>query len=228
MSLRVYGIISLDHGRTVWHLRFTIALCMMLVMCAGSICVAALISPVALAQRVLGYGAEGRVLSAVQTDLDHDGRSELIAITCKSIENNHPLGGKVIVMQKTQVIFRPVWSQKQLNPWKLRVADVDGDGHKEIITGVWKKSPRDPIMAKRCFVYSWTGSRMSPKWLGSRLSRRFIDFDVRDINKDGWAELLAIEVSPGKPQRIGIYRWSSFGFDWIGSAKPTMWKEITR
>ncbi|MHB1459854.1 MAG: FG-GAP repeat domain-containing protein [Armatimonadota bacterium] len=195
---------------------------------ASIICTADTPRPVELAQRVLGHGIEGRVLDAYQTDLDLDGNSELIAITYRTIRNGHPLGGKVIVMQTTQGTFYPVWSQKQLNPWKLRVADVDGDRRKEIITGVWKKSPKDPVMAKRCFVYSWTGSRMTPKWLGSRLSRRFIDFDVHDINKDGWAELLAMEVSPGKPQRIGIYRWRSFGFDWIGSAKPTKWKEITR
>ncbi len=200
----------------------------MLVAMAASICAAASTSPVALAQRVLGHGVEGKVLDAYQTDLDLGGSIELIAITCRTIRKGHPLGGKVIVMQKKQGNYRPVWSQKQLNPWKLRVADIDGDGEKEIITGVWKKSPKDPVMAKRCFVYSWTGSRMKPKWLGSRLSRRFIDFDVRDINKDGWAELLAMEVSPGKPQRIGIYRWRSFGFDWIGSAKPSKWKELTR
>lgn len=203
-------------------------ICVLLLANLLSYCAAAEADPVATAQRVLGHGAEGRVLSAYLADLDRDGSTEMIAITCRSIMNGHPLGGKVIVMQKKQGTFRPVWSQNRLNPWKLRIADVDGDGCKEIIAGVWKKSPKDPVMAKRSFVYSWTGSRMTPKWLGSRLSRRFVDFDVRDINKDGWAELLALEVSPGKPKRIGIYRWRSFGFDWIGSAKPTKWKELTR
>lgn len=203
-------------------------ICVLMLANLLSSCTAAEANAVATAQRVIGRGTEGRVLSAYQADLDHDGSTEMIAITCRSIKNGHPLDGKVIVMQKKQGTFRPVWSQKRLNPWKLRIADVDGDGYKEIIAGVWKKSPKDPVMAKRSFVYSWTGSRMTPKWLGSRLSRRFVDFDVRDINKDGWAELLAVEVSPGKPKRIGIYRWRSFGFDWIGSAKPTKWKELTR
>ena len=94
--------------------------------------------------------------------------------------------------------------------------------------GVWKKSPKDPIMARRVFVYSWNGTRMVPKWLGSRLSRRFIDFDVRELDHDGMAELLALEISPGKPRRIGIYRWRVFGFDWVRAEKPDKWKELVR
>lgn len=172
--------------------------------------------------------AAGEVLQTSERDLDRDGVLEKVKITCARREDGRPLGGEIVVMQAREGKMTTVWRVRNLNPWKLRIADVDGDGEMEIVTGVWKKSPKDPVMAQRVFVWSWNGERMLPKWLGSRLSRRFEDFEFRDINHDGWDELLALEVAPGKPKRVGMYRWRSFGFDWLGSAEPERWRELTR
>ena len=159
----------------------------------------------------------GQVIDSATSDLDGDDTTETIAITYKTHENGHPMGGEIVVLQPRQDgSLNPVWRQKRLNPWKLRIADVNGDGKHEIIAGVWKKSPKDPIMAKRTFVYSWNGKRMLPKWLGSRLARRFDDFTLADINSDGWDELLALEVAPKGKHRVSVYRWRCFGFEWLG------------
>jgi len=168
--------------------------------------------------------AEPTILDARSADLDGDGRAEVVRVTCARRENGHPMGGDIIVLRDG----KPVWRQRNLNPWKLRLADVDGDGRDEIVTGVWKKSPKDAVMAKRVFVWTWNGKRMMPKWLGSRLSRRFVDFELKDLNHDAWAELMAREVAPGKPQRIGVYRWRVFGFDWLREEKPERWRELVR
>jgi hypothetical protein len=169
-----------------------------------------------------------KVTQAYKADLNCDGSSETVAITYRAKKDGHLMGGDVIVLGKEKDRLVVKWRHRNLNPWKLRIADVDGDGKKEIAVGVWKKSPKDPVMARRVFFYNWDGERMTPKWLGSRLSRRFEDFEVRDINKDGWDELLALEIAPGKPKRVGIYRWKSFGFEWIGSDTPDKWKELTK
>lgn len=170
----------------------------------------------------------GKVIATCKSDLDLDGTQETIAITSRANKDGHPLDGSVIVMQESMSGPKVIGQKEGLNPWKLQVADVDADGKKEIALGVWKKSPKDPIMAKRVFIYNWDGKQMRPKWLGSKLSRRFEDFKFRDINNDGWDELLALEVSPHKPNRVGIYRWKSFGFEWLRSAEPGKWEELTK
>jgi hypothetical protein len=167
---------------------------------------------------------QDRIIDLKTCSLNGNQTTQTIVITCRTRERGHPLGGDVVVLNLVPPLVRrglggglhPVWRQSKLNPWKLRTADVDGDGRREIVVGVWKKSPKDPVMAKRTFFYTWNGRRMLPKWLGSRLSRRFDDFTLADVNRDGWDELVSLEVAPKGRHRIAAYRWHSFGFEWLG------------
>lgn len=163
-------------------------------------------------------GSGYSIIDVLQSDLDHNGDPEVIAITSKQIENGHPLGGEIVILHYNKSRLHVVWRQARLNPWKLQLGDVDGYGRTEIICGVWKKSPKDPVMEKRTFVYSWNGRRMMPMWLGSRLSRRFDDFAVADVNGDRMAEIVSLERAPGGKHRISIYRWFSFGFESLASS----------
>lgn len=157
-----------------------------------------------------------QMINQVNGDFDNDGNVEYAYITYRKVEDGHLMGGDIVIGNRDGGKMKTIWRQKNLNPWKLVIADVDGDGKNEVIAGVWKKSPKDPVMAKRVFVYTWNGKRLMPKWLGSRLSRRFIDFTFNDINRDGWDELLALENAPGGRHRVAAYRWRVFGFDWLG------------
>lgn len=160
-----------------------------------------------------------KTVSRTNGDLDNDGNIEVASITYLRNENGHPMDGDIIISRRNGENLKTIWRQKNLNPWKLEIADVDGDGKSEVIAGVWKKSPKDPVMAKRVFVYTWNGNRLMPKWLGSKLSRRFTDFIFSDINNDGWDELFALEDASGGKHRVAAYRWRVFGFDWLGCSE---------
>jgi hypothetical protein len=92
-------------------------------------------------------------------DLDGDGTIEIVAITAERTVAGRPIGGEIVVLTESEGELRPVWRREGLNPWKLQIGDVDGDGPREIVCGVWKTSPFDPVMANRVFVYSWDGAR---------------------------------------------------------------------
>lgn len=176
----------------------------------------------------LGISSSGGVLDMVSADLDGDGSLETVAITFKKVEGGIPLGGEVVVLKVNDGVLTPVWRQRKLNPWKVQLADVDSRPGVEVVVGVWKTSPRDPVMARRPFVYGWNGRRLVPKWLGSRLSRRFTDMAVGDVDCDGRNELVSLEVAPGKRNRVAVYRWFSFGFEWLGCSEERAGMEMLR
>jgi hypothetical protein len=161
------------------------------------------------------------IIASLSLDLDGDGSPETVVITSEKTVDGHPMDGDIVVLKEKDGELSPVWRAGRLNPWKLESGDVDGDGITEIAVGVYKKSPFDQVMARRVFIYTWNGERLCPKWLGSRLSRRFDDFVLCDINSDGLDELIALEVGKGALHRVAAYRWDVFGFEWLGCSEET-------
>lgn len=100
-----------------------------------------------------------------------------------------------------------------LNPWKIALGDVDGNGVDEISIGAYKESPLHPVMAKRPFIYSFIDGEIQPKWRGSRLSRPFIDYNFYDIDQDGIDELISMEILADGRNLINTYKWKGFGFE---------------
>jgi hypothetical protein len=107
--------------------------------------------------------------------------------------------------------------RSSLNPWKIAIVDVDGDGKEEIAVGVYKKARYHPVMAKRLFIYGWDGRDVFAKWLGSRLSRPFTDFAFADFGSGN--KLIAIEQTRDAGNELAVYAWDDFGFtgQWRGA-----------
>lgn len=98
------------------------------------------------------------------------------------------------------------------NPWKVRRADVDGDGDPEILLGVYKPARYDPRPARRLFVYAREGDAVYPKWFGSRLALPLEDFEVDPEGPDGKAVLQVEEQLGDGRLRTVRYVWDGFGF----------------
>jgi hypothetical protein len=111
--------------------------------------------------------------------------------------------------------IKRIWigADQGYHPWKILMKDVDGDSKLDLCVGVWKKTRFDPVFDNRLFIYTLEGWQLSPKWLGSRLSSPFLDFDFKDIDNDGLEELLALELQRNGLRRIMSYKWKGFGFE---------------
>ena len=164
------------------------------------------------------------LLSVSIGDLDNDNKNELVMIL-KRPGDEYGKSLVIVSLQKDRGNRIQVYDMKNLNPWRVHIADVDGDGIKELSIGVYKKTRLDPVMAKRPFLYAWNGKTIYPKWLGSRLSRPFDDYVFCDVNDDSVDELISVELADNGSKLINVYRWKSFGFE--GIAESSLFEDIS-
>jgi hypothetical protein len=172
-------------------------------------------------------GRERCIFSACSADLNKDGMDEILLLTgntqekyadtlvIKSIYHSKEGDSRGLLLKAEEL---QQFDFKSLNPWKVQTADVDGDGRLEISVGVYKTAKFHPVMAKRPFLYNWDQGGISPKWLGSRLSRPFDDYVFADIDGDGMEELLSIEILADGQKAVNSYKWKGFGFESIGES----------
>lgn len=154
-----------------------------------------------------GMAAGHSAVVSLAYDLDGDGQPEEIRLDKESDPSLSISHGK-------RVLWRGVPARWQ--PWKLSVADVDGDGHLEIAVGVFKPTRYFPKAHNCLFIYGWDGQSAHPKWLGSSLSRPFVDFAFVNLKDERRGELVAIEIKRDGRRCVAAYSWNGFGFtlDW--------------
>lgn len=111
-------------------------------------------------------------------------------------------------------------SMREMNPWQLQAADIDGDGVLDISITMYKKTKFHPVMANRPFLYSWKTDRIEPLWRGSRLSRPFEAYVFSDLDNDGRDELIATEQLQNGGRVLQAYGWKGFGFEGIAQSIP--------
>ena len=159
-------------------------------------------------------------------DINLDGADELIAINDggerKRLPSGEPYGkfieiyrdfklldGKVVLGEKPDYSF----DFTNMKPLKVQLGDVNGDKRADINIIMYKKVKFHNALAKRPFFYNFDSQKLIPLWLGSRLSRPFDDIILDDIDKDGIAELIAIEELENKNRILSVYKWEGFGFN---------------
>lgn len=113
-----------------------------------------------------------------------------------------------------------------LRPWKIRLADIDGDGVEEIVTAVCKVTHFDPEEKNRLFVFNYEDNKLIKKWTGSEIAGRgnWNDFIVGDLLPIPGSEVIFIEQSENGEEHLGVYYWFNFGFQLL--AKSGDYKDI--
>ncbi len=150
----------------------------------------------------------------LKSDLDRDGKAEHLVLDARHEQTLSIWRGKVRLWQGVP---------RRWKPWKLVIADVDGDGKREIVLGVHKATRYFPRPHNCLFVFGWDGKRAFPKWLGSSLSKPFTDFAFANLDRDRADELVALETRRDGKKCVVAYSWHSFGFaiDWQRGAWRT-------
>jgi hypothetical protein len=108
-------------------------------------------------------------------------------------------------------------------PWKLGWARVAGQ--RQLAVAVYKSTRFEPQPHNALFLYDWNEGRISPRWLGSRLSKPFTDFAFVDMRGRGETELTSVERLKDGRSCIVIYRWTGFGFqgEWQSPPRDRIW-----
>ncbi|MBU5670174.1 hypothetical protein KQI68_10060 [Peptoniphilus sp. MSJ-1] len=107
-----------------------------------------------------------------------------------------------------------------LKPWKVEFCNVDG--HKNVIAiGVYKKTPLHKEETKRVFFYNidYKSEALRPKLRISRLYNPMVNFTMKDIDKDGLDEIIAVEKNIDSKYLMGGYDFTNFAFERNYSSK---------
>ncbi len=139
----------------------------------------------------------------IEADLDSNGTTERIELNSGREATLQIWQGETLLWQGVPANWKP---------WKLEIADVDGDGKKEIAVGVFKSTKFFPKPHNCLFIYGFDKDEAFPKWLGSSLSRPFTDYFFADLDGKSGDELIAFETTLDGKKALAGYFWDSFGF----------------
>ena len=139
---------------------------------------------------------------------------EPLAYTLVNKKGITEYGDFFVVFERTDKGFVRIYENdfKELMPWKIKVADIDGDENKEVLIAVKKSTYYDEEIKNRMFVFNYQEDILVKKWTGSQIAGRWRDFYVGDLLALAGDELIFVQQLDDGKERISIHSWYDFGF----------------
>lgn len=147
-----------------------------------------------------------------------------LAYTLINRNGTKEYGDLFVVFERTDNSWEKIYENdfKNLMPWKLELADIDGDNIPEILIALRKTTPYDKEVKNRMFIFNYQDDILSRKWTGSRIAGVWREFYVMDLLSTPGHELIFIEQTEEKKEMISIYSWFDFGFFRLAESEAYM------
>lgn len=146
------------------------------------------------------------------TDLDSDGKDEVLAfyLTAANTQNMSLHLGLIVQHEDTWVLTSDI-AVSASDVESLNFADLNGDGHKDVIVGWTMYSQVDRMVE----AYTVSGATLT-----TRISEPYTRFVTCDLNGNGYDELLVIHQNlTEKTSNAKLMELSSDGVTQLGTAR---------
>jgi hypothetical protein len=139
---------------------------------------------------------------------------EAYAYTLTSKNGIKEYGDTFAVFERRDDTWNRIYENdfKNLMPWKLELADIDGDDVREVLIALRKTTPYDKEIKNRMFIFNYQDNILSRKWTGSQIAGIWRDFYPLDLLSTPGYELVFIEQANDSMEKISVYSWFDFGF----------------
>jgi hypothetical protein len=157
-----------------------------------------------------------------------DGTAQALLLTGSSENpaNNHGAVYRVD-WRGTFICARVTAVKETYHPWQLWW--TRGNGEQRFAAATYKATPYAKFPHNCLFIFAWQDGAAEARWLGSRLSRPYVDAAHADLRNDGQWRMIAVEITQEGGRGLDVYRPIGFGYEgeWRSETIPGLERVTT-
>jgi len=161
-------------------------------------------------QRWVALGTAGAPIRELHPAPDHSPRALLLTGTSNDPAKNQ--GAVWWADWRTACRLTRVAAVKDTyRPWQLCWTQLPGE--QRFAIAAYKATPMADFPHNCMFVFAWHDHTAEPRWLGSRLTRPYVDAAHANLRGDGQFRMVSVEVTRDGGHGLSVYRPIGFGYE---------------